>query len=147
MIAFLDFFFKFLISFLIMSIEWKFKFFVIKNVLFLLFHFFWDLYFFIFTLFVNFWVWFCILKRHRRLNLDLLSALILLIINFNPNVSLNVNHFTNEKSCNESCTVLSSSFPFLVILLHFGGVLGNHTMDFFDSKSVGIMFGNKLSIG
>ncbi len=34
MIAFLDFFFKFFISLLIMSVEWKFKFFVVKNVFF-----------------------------------------------------------------------------------------------------------------
>lgn len=146
MIAFLDFFFKFFISLLIISIEWKFKFFVVKNVFFLLFHFSWGLNFIIFTLFTNFWVWFCILKRHFRLNLDLLSVLILLVIHFDPNVSFNVDYFTNEKCRNESCTVLSSCFSFFVILLHFGRVLGNHTMDLLYRKCVGIMFGNKLSV-
>ncbi len=141
-------FYKLSVSLLVMTIEQKLKFFVIESVIFNLFYFiigFFIFTIFIFALFNNHLIGIYFLFLFLEFN-KFLSDIFFVIVDLDSNIPIYCNNFTDQKSSNKACTILSSSFSILVIILLFGWILGDHAVDFANGECIPVVFGDKLSI-
>jgi hypothetical protein len=106
-----------------MTIERKLKFFVIESVIYSLFYFIFGFFIFILLIFAlldDHLVGFYFLLLFLEFNNIFSDIFVSFLVDLNSNISVDCDNFTDKKSSNKPCTILSSCLSFLVIVLLFG---------------------------